>query len=71
MSDSEVNKRPASPRDPTRRAKRPYYKLTVRYERLFEVQALSCGKIQTTRQAATAAGRLRSCPSGRHAIAGR
>ena len=48
MSDSEENKRPASPREPTRRPKRPYHKPAVRFERVFETQALSCGKIQAT-----------------------
>lgn len=31
-----------------RPAKRPYHKPTVRYERVFEVQALTCGKVQAT-----------------------
>jgi len=48
MSDSEEKKRPASPHGPARRPKRPYHKPTLRYERVFEVQALSCGKIQST-----------------------
>jgi hypothetical protein len=29
-------------------AKRPYVKPTVRYERVFETMALSCGKVQST-----------------------
>ena len=28
--------------------KRPYHKPAVRYERVFEVRALTCGKTQTT-----------------------
>jgi hypothetical protein len=30
------------------RAKKPYHKPTVRYERVFETSALSCSKIQST-----------------------
>jgi hypothetical protein len=48
MSKSGQNKGPASPREPTRRPKRPYHKPAARFERVFEVQALSCGKVQTT-----------------------
>ena len=48
MSKPEESKGPASPRDPKLRPKRPYHKPTVRFERVFEVQALSCGKVQTT-----------------------
>jgi hypothetical protein len=48
MSDSEKRKGPASAFEPALRPKRPYHKPTVRYERVFEVQALTCGKVQTT-----------------------
>lgn len=34
--------------EPRRTAKRPYRKPTVRYERVFETTALTCGKVQTT-----------------------
>jgi hypothetical protein len=33
-------------REPT--AKKPYRKPAVRYEKVFETQALTCGKVQTT-----------------------
>ena len=48
MSKSEESKRPASPHEAKLRPKRPYHKPTVRFERVFEVQALSCGKVYTT-----------------------
>jgi len=48
MSKSEESKGPARPDAPKLRPKRPYHKPTVRFERVFEVQALSCGKVQTT-----------------------
>jgi hypothetical protein len=31
--------------------KKPYHKPVLRHERLFETQALSCGKVQTTQGA--------------------
>ncbi len=34
--------------DSRRSARKPYVKPEVRYERLFETMALSCGKVQTT-----------------------
>jgi hypothetical protein len=37
-----------SKRPGTGRAKKPYTKPAVRYERVFETSALSCGKVQTT-----------------------
>jgi hypothetical protein len=33
---------------PKRAARKPYQKPAVRYERVFETSALSCGKVQTT-----------------------
>jgi hypothetical protein len=30
------------------RAKKPYHKPAVRFERVFETSALTCGKVQTT-----------------------
>ena len=32
---------------PNRPAKKPYQKPAVRYERVFETSALTCGKVQT------------------------
>jgi hypothetical protein len=34
-----------------RPARKPYHKPTVRYERVFETMALTCGKVQTTQGA--------------------
>jgi hypothetical protein len=48
MSESEKKKGPPSAPEPEPRPKRPYHKPTLRYERVFEVQALTCGKVQTT-----------------------
>lgn len=48
MSESEKTKGLDTACEPKPRPKRPYHKPTVRYERVFEVQALTCGKIQTT-----------------------
>jgi hypothetical protein len=39
----------SAPRSATPRAsKKPYAKPAVRYERVFETSALTCGKVQTT-----------------------
>jgi hypothetical protein len=38
----------ASGREAKLRPRRPYHKPTVRYERVFEVQALTCGKVYDT-----------------------
>jgi hypothetical protein len=46
MNQPEQTSRVDPGADPGR--KKPYHKPTVRYERVFEVQALSCGKVQTT-----------------------
>jgi hypothetical protein len=46
MSPTEENtrfKRPGAAR-----TKKPYNKPTLRYERVFETSALTCGKVQTT-----------------------
>jgi len=51
MSESEKSKGLASGGEARSRPKRPYQKPTVRYERVFEVQALTCGKVQTTQAA--------------------
>ena len=43
---SEANGTPALQREQAR--KKPYHKPAVRHERVFEVSALTCGKIQST-----------------------
>jgi hypothetical protein len=48
MSESRETKGQASAYEATPRPKRPYHKPTVRYERVFEVQALTCGKVYVT-----------------------
>jgi hypothetical protein len=48
MSESEKSKGLSSAGEAKLRAKRPYQKPVVRYERVFEVQALTCGKVQGT-----------------------
>jgi hypothetical protein len=48
MSESRETQGQASASEPKLRPKRPYHKPTVRFERVFEVQALTCGKVQTT-----------------------
>jgi hypothetical protein len=46
MSDSEKTKGSADACAGRPNPKKPYHKPTVRYERVFEVQALTCGKVQ-------------------------
>jgi hypothetical protein len=48
MSESIETKRRVTGCETEVRSKKPYHKPTVRYERVFEVQALSCGKVQVT-----------------------
>jgi hypothetical protein len=48
MSESRGTKGMASGREAKLRPRRPYHKPTVRYERVFEVQALTCGKVYDT-----------------------
>ena len=48
MSESRETKGLADACQPKLRPKRPYHKPAVRYERVFEAQALTCGKVQTT-----------------------
>jgi hypothetical protein len=48
MNESEKTKGLTSPCEPKPRPRKPYHKPEVRYERVFEVQALVCGKVQTT-----------------------
>jgi hypothetical protein len=59
MSESREAKGLAGACELKLRQKRPYHKPTVRYERVFEVQALSCGKVQT-RQASCHSNRRNS-----------
>ena len=48
MSESDKSKGLSSAGEAKLRPKRPYQKPVVRYERVFEVQALTCGKVQGT-----------------------
>ena len=48
MSESDKSKGLAPAGEARARPKRPYHKPVVRSERVFEVQALTCGKVQTT-----------------------
>lgn len=48
MSQSEETSRIHLGADAERTPKKPYHKPTVRCERVFEVRALTCGKVQTT-----------------------
>ena len=48
MNSSEDTNRPPEQPSPERTTKKPYQKPAVRYERVFETSALSCGKVQTT-----------------------
>jgi hypothetical protein len=45
QEDTERRASALAPRQPVRK---PYRKPAVRYERVFEVQALICGKVQAT-----------------------
>ena len=51
MSESQKSKGLASAGEAKSRPKRPYQKPVVRFERIFEVQALTCGKVQGTQGA--------------------
>jgi hypothetical protein len=53
MKTDETPERSGSPQDieGDRRGKRPYRKPAFRHERVFETQALTCGKIGTTQYA--------------------
>jgi len=43
----EMNRQTAQPgQGPA--AKKPYHRPTVRYERVFEISALTCGKVEVT-----------------------
>ncbi len=48
MSQSEDTNRLRNGPETQRTTKRPYHKPAVRHERVFEVSALTCGKVQTT-----------------------
>jgi len=48
MSDSEKTKGSTDACAAKPNPKKPYHKPTVRHERVFEVQALTCGKVQQT-----------------------
>ncbi len=48
MNQSEQTSRIHPGADAERTPRKPYHKPTVRHERVFEVRALTCGKVQTT-----------------------
>jgi hypothetical protein len=48
MSESVRTDGTATLAEARSRQKKPYHKPTVRYERVFETSALTCGKVQTT-----------------------
>lgn len=48
MNQSEESNRVQSAASGERAAKKPYHKPEVRYEKVFETSALTCGKVQTT-----------------------
>jgi len=48
MSESAKNRGMASGENARAKPKRSYHKPAVRYERVFETQALTCGKVQST-----------------------
>jgi hypothetical protein len=48
MSQSEQTNRLQSGAAGEQAAKKPYHKPEVRYEKVFETSALTCGKVQTT-----------------------
>jgi hypothetical protein len=47
-TSSRDQKQRVTPADATATAKKPYVKPAVRFERVFETMALSCGKVQST-----------------------
>ncbi len=47
MKQHEDTERRASPLEVREGARKPYRKPAVRFERVFETQALTCGKVQT------------------------
>lgn len=48
MNQREQKDRQNSPEDVQSKGKKPYVKPEVRFERVFETLALSCGKVQVT-----------------------
>jgi hypothetical protein len=51
MSESAKTNGMASGEEARTKPKRTYHRPAVRYERVFETQALTCGKVQTTQSA--------------------
>ncbi|MGA3326101.1 MAG: hypothetical protein ABSF45_16645 [Terriglobia bacterium] len=50
MKQPEGAPQQASPLEAKKAARKPYQKPAVRYEQVFETNALTCGKVQTTQQ---------------------
>jgi hypothetical protein len=50
MSESAKTNGVASSAEARARPRKPYHRPTVRYERVFETQALTCGKVHTTQR---------------------
>ena len=50
MRQREDTDRQANSLDRSRAERKPYQKPAVRYERVFETSALSCGKVRTTQR---------------------
>ena len=48
MKQPEGTNQPASPLEAKQPARKPYQKPAVRHEQVFETNALTCGKVQTT-----------------------
>ena len=48
MRQREDADRHASSLEPSQAVRKPYQKPAVRHERVFETNALTCGKVQTT-----------------------
>jgi hypothetical protein len=48
MSNSEDTNRLSTDPEAKHSAKKPYHKPAVRYERVFETRAISCGKVNAT-----------------------
>jgi hypothetical protein len=48
MSPSQERKNTPGEAAASTRPKRPYHRPEVRYEKVFETSALTCGKVQTT-----------------------
>jgi hypothetical protein len=48
MNESQPSEGAVAPRQSQQTAKKPYQKPALRFERVFETRALTCGKISTT-----------------------